>query len=110
MNRSRAFFAVVLSIVLLAAAAPALEARPLAKPQVSVSALGGEWLNAAWSWLAQALRIDPATPAVHREKVQSTGSGGTNTTSGGGLGGARGPMAGSCIDPWGCSFGGAGGG
>lgn len=109
MNRSRALFVVVLSVVLLATVAPALEARPLAKPQVSVSALGGEWLSAAWSWLAQALRIDPATPVAHQEKVQSTGSGGTTTTSGGGLGGAR-PMSGSCIDPWGCSFGGGGGG
>ena len=107
MNRSRAFFAVVLSIVLLAAAAPALEARPLAKPQVSVPDLGSEWLSAAWSWLAQALRIDPATPAAHQEKVQSGGSGGTTTNSGGGLGGAR-PMNGSCIDPNGCTFGGGG--
>lgn len=105
MNRSRALVAAVLSIVLLAVAAPALEARPLAKPQVSVQALGGEWLTAAWSWLAQALRIEPATPAARQEKVQSSGSGGTTTTSGGGLGGAR-PMNGSCIDPNGCTFGG----
>ena len=105
MNRSRALVAVILSVVLLAVAAPALEARPLAKPQVSVQAFGGEWLNAAWSWLAQALRIAPATPTARQEKASSSGSGGTTTTSGGGLGGAR-PMAGSCIDPNGCTFGG----
>jgi hypothetical protein len=103
MNRSRAFFAVVLSLVLLAAAAPALEARPLAKPQVAVHALGGEWLSAAWSWLAQALRIEPATPTARQEKVRSD----PTTETGGGLGGAR-PMAGSCIDPNGCTFGGGG--
>jgi uncharacterized membrane protein YgcG len=107
MNRSRALSAVVLSVVLLAAAAPSLEARPLAKPQVSVSAFGGEWLSAAWSWLAQALRIEPATPAARQEKLQSSGSGGTTTQSGGGLGGAH-PMNGSCIDPNGCTFGGGG--
>lgn len=108
MNRSRALVAGVLSIVLLAVAAPALEARPLAKPQVSVQALGGEWLNAAWSWLAQTLRLEPATPVARQEKIQSTGTGGTNTTTpGGGLGGAR-PMNGSCIDPNGCTFGGGG--
>ncbi len=106
MNRSRALVAAVLSVVLLAVAAPALEARPLAKPQVSVQALGGEWLNAAWSWLAQALRIEPATPAARQEKA-SSGSGGSTTNSGGGLGGAK-PTAGSCIDPNGCSFGGGG--
>lgn len=108
MKCSRALSAVVLSVVLLAATAPALEARPLAKPQVSVSAFGGEWLSAAWSWLAQALQIEPATPAARQEKVQSSGSGGgTTTTTGGGLGGAR-PNAGSCIDPNGCTFGGGG--
>ena len=103
MNRSRALVAVILSVVLLAVAAPALEARPLAKPQVSVQAFGGEWLNAAWSWLAQALRIEPATPVARQEKVKTDP--GTTTTTGGGLGGAR-PMAGSCIDPNGCTFGG----
>jgi hypothetical protein len=106
MNRSRALVAAVLSVVLLAVAAPALEARPLAKPQVSVSALGGEWLSAAWSWLAQALRIDPATPAARQEKVRSDPG---TTTGSGGLGGAR-PMTGSCIDPnGGCIIGGGGG-
>lgn len=107
MNRSRALVAAVLSVVLLAVAAPALEARPLAKPRVSVQALEGDWLNAAWNWLAQALRIEPATPVARQEKLQSSGSGGTTTTTGSGgvLGGAR-PMAGSCIDPNGCTFGG----
>lgn len=103
MNRSRAIVAAVLSVVLLAAAAPALEARPLAKPQVSVQAIGGEWLSAAWSWLAQALRIDPATPGVRQQKAKPDP--GTTTETGGALGGAR-PMAGSCIDPNGCTFGG----
>ncbi len=107
MNRFRALSVVVLSVGLLATATPALQARTLAKPQVSVSALEGEWLSAAWSWLAQALRMDPATPAARQEKA--SGSGCTTTTSGGGLGGAH-PMAGSCIDPngGGCTFGGGG--
>jgi hypothetical protein len=109
MNRSRTLVAVVLSVVLLAVAAPALEARPLAKPQVSVGAIGSDWLSAAWGWLAQALRISSPAPSARQEKVQSTGSGGT-TTSGGGLG-ARpngGPFTGSCIDPNGCEAGGGG--
>lgn len=105
MNRSRALVAAILSVVLLAVAAPALEARPLAKPQVSVQALGGEWLNAAWTWLAQALRLEPATPAARQQKAKPDP--GTTTETGGGLGGAR-PMTGSCIDPNGCTFGGGG--
>lgn len=105
MNRSRALSAVVLSVVLLATAAPALEARPLAKPQISVSAFGGEWLSAAWDWLAQAFQIEPKPTAS--KGVPKAGGNGNNPPppmyqmNGG-------PMNGSCIDPNGCTFGGGG--
>jgi len=98
MNRTRTFAAVALVAVSLVAAAPALQARPLSKPQVSVPATGGEWLSAAWNWLAQTFRIQPATPAWQKAKTDPT------DTS---LGGAK-PMTGSCIDPNGCTFGGGG--
>lgn len=106
MNRSRTFAAVVLSVALLVAAAPALQARPLSQSRVSVSAAGGEWLSAAWNWLAQTLGIQPAAPRARHEKAK-TDSG--TTTSDGGLGGAH-TMSGSCIDPWGCTTTGGGGG
>jgi hypothetical protein len=104
MNRSRTFAAVVLSAVLLVTAAPALQARPLSQSRVSVSAAGGEWLSAAWSWLAQALRIQPAAPTARHEKAKPDP--GTSTDDGG-LGGVH-PMSGSCIDPNGCYTGGGG--
>jgi hypothetical protein len=104
MNRSRTFAAVVLSAVLLVTAAPALQARPMSQSRVSVPATGGEWLSAAWSWLAQTLGIhQPVAPTARHEKASST------TTSDGGLGGAQ-TMSGSCIDPNGCTTTGGGGG
>lgn len=104
MNRTRTFAAAALIAVSLVAAAPAVQARPLGKPQVSVPATGGEWLSAAWNWLAQALRIQPATPAWQQKAKDST-----TTTNDGGLGGAQ-TMSGSCIDPNGCTTTGGGGG
>lgn len=100
MNRTRTFAAVALVAVSLVATAPALQARSLSKPQVSVPATGGEWLSAAWNWLAQAFRIQPATPAWQKAKTDPTS---TDPN----LGGAK-PMNGSCIDPNGCTFGGGG--
>lgn len=95
MNRTRTFAAVALIAVALVAAAPAVQARPLSKPQVSVPATGGEWLSAAWNWLAQAFRIQPATtPTAWQHKSKPDPS--TDTS----LGGAT-PMTGSCIDPLG---------
>ncbi|HEV2851540.1 MAG TPA: hypothetical protein VHC97_01935 [Thermoanaerobaculia bacterium] len=104
MNRSRTFAAVVLSVALLVATAPVLQARPLSQPRVS--ATGGEWLSAAWSWLTQTLGIQPAAPTARHEKAKPDSG---TTTSDGDLGGAQ-TMSGSCIDPWGCTTGGGGGG
>jgi len=102
MNRTRTFAAVALVAVALFAAAPALQARPLSKPQVSVPATGGEWLSVAWNWLAQTFRLQPATPAWHQKAKPDPTSTDPN------LGGAK-PMTGSCIDPNGCYLGGGGG-
>jgi hypothetical protein len=106
MNRSRALCAAALSTVLFVTAAPALEARPLAKPQVAVSAIGGEWLSSAWGWLVQVFQVEPRSTA---SKVTPKAGSGTNPPPpppiyqmGGG------PMTGSCIDPNGCTFGGGG--
>lgn len=101
MNRTRTFAAVALVAVALFAVAPALQARPLSKPQVSVPATGGEWLSVAWNWIAQTFRIQPATtPSWQKAKTDPTS---TDPN----LGGMR-PMTGSCIDPNGCTFGGGG--
>lgn len=104
MNRmlSRTFFAIALIAALLAAA-PAVQARPLAKPARSVPSVqtaGGDLLSAAWSWLSHLFTFEPV--------AAKSGSGSTTTTtSGGGLGGAK-PLSGSCIDPNGCTIGGGG--
>jgi len=99
MNRMlpRTFFAIALIAVLLVAAAPAVQARSLAKPTPSVQTAGGNLLSAAWSWLGRLFTIQPVTA--------KSDSGDTTTTTGGGLGGAK-PMSGSCIDPNGCVRGG----
>ena len=95
----RTFFAIALIAVLLAAAAPAVQARPLAKPARSVQTAGGDLLSAAWSWLGRLFTIEPAI-------AQKSKSDPTTTTGTGGLG-AR--DTGSCIDPnGGCTFGGGG--
>jgi hypothetical protein len=94
-------FAIVLIAVLLAAAAPAVQARPLAKPAHSVPSVqtaSGDLLSAAWSWLSQLFGTEIAA---------KSGSTTTTTTTSGGLGGLK-PLNGSCIDPNGCTFGGGG--
>jgi len=101
MNRMlpRTFFAIALIAVLLVAAAPAVQARPLAKPAQStpsVQIAGGNLVSAAWSWLSRLFTIEPVAA-----KSGTT----TTTTGGGGLGGVK-PLTGSCIDPNGCTWGG----
>jgi hypothetical protein len=104
MNRMlpRSFFAIALIAVLLAAA-PAVQARPLAKPARSVPSVqtaAGDLLSAAWSWLSRLFTVEPV--------AAKSGSGSTTTTTGGGgLGGLK-PMSGSCIDPNGCTLGAGG--
>lgn len=88
---TRNFAAILLSVTLLAIAAPAAQALPLGKVPPG-SAVDGNWFGAALSWLSQLLGVQ-TSGAQTREKVVPSAGGGT-TTSGG--------LTGSCIDPNGC--------
>jgi hypothetical protein len=99
MNRfPRTFVTTVLIAALLVAVAPAVQARPLAKPHVSVQPVGGDWLEAAIVWLN---RLFQAEPQASPRKAYTTPTGGTTTQGANG-----GPFSGSCIDPNGSPCGG----
>ena len=87
----RTFVTLVLIAVLLVAVAPAVQARPLAKPHISLQPVGGDWLGAAIVWLNRLFQAEPEPQASPR-KANTTTTGGTTQ----GLGG---PFTGSCIDP-----------
>jgi hypothetical protein len=96
MRLIRTSFVVVVTIVLLALAVPAAQARPIDNPQPAVHSQGGAWLasalgNAA-SWLA---RLTGNQPLVSRT-MKSTTTPPPPTT-----GGHYTPQGGNCIDPLG---------
>jgi len=94
MNRmTRKFAAILLSVTLLAIAAPAAQALPLGKVPPG-STVDGSWFGAALTWLSQLLGLQTSGVQSMQEKATSTGSGSSMTTGGG--------LTGSCIDPNGC--------
>jgi hypothetical protein len=91
--------AVALAATLLAAAAPAAQARNLAKPQAAAAVVVGGWFDAALNWLGGFFVGAPQGQAARStEKV-------TGYPVPVPIPVAR-PMTGSCIDPNGCTFGG----
>jgi hypothetical protein len=104
MNRfPRTFVTMVLIAALLVAVAPAVQARPLAKPHISIQPVGGDWLEAAMVWLNRLFQPEPQTTPRKAYIAPATGgtTGGTTTQ---GVNG--GPFTGSCIDPNGSPCGG----
>jgi hypothetical protein len=91
----------VLIAALLVAVAPAVQARPLAKPRISVQPVGGDWLEAAIVWLNSLFQAEPQTSP--RKAYLAPATDGTGTTTQGVNGG---PFSGSCIDPNGTPCGG----
>jgi hypothetical protein len=92
--------ALALAATLLVAAAPAAQARNLAKPQPAVSVVTGGLLDAALTWLGSFFVGAPQGQTVRSmEKA-------TNVVPIPFPGGIFKPMTGSCIDPNGCTFGG----
>ncbi len=89
---TRNFAAILLTVTLLAIAAPAAQALPLGKVPPG-SAMDGSWFGAALSWLSQLLGVP--TPGVQSAKEKASTDIGSSTTTSGGL-------TGSCIDPNGC--------
>ena len=88
MSLSRTFCVVVVSVVLLAVAVPAAQARTLDTSSRVLRPVDGSWLAASMSWFAQLFRIELQVP-VAREK---TGTVSPPTAK---------PMTGACIDPLG---------
>ncbi len=96
MNRiSSTAVTVALAATLLVAAAPAAQARNLAKPQTTASVVAGGLFDAALKWLGGFFAGTP-----QGQTVRSTEKVGTPIP----LPPMR-PMTGSCIDPNGCSLG-----
>ncbi|HEX6901088.1 MAG TPA: hypothetical protein VF789_15295 [Thermoanaerobaculia bacterium] len=89
---TRNFAAILLSVTLLAIAAPAAQALPLGKVPPG-NAADGSWFGAALTWLSQFLGLQTSGAQISKEKA-STGIGSSTTTGGG--------LTGSCIDPNGC--------
>jgi hypothetical protein len=97
----RTFVTMVLIAALFVAVAPAVQARPLTKPHISLQPAGGDWLEAAIVWLSRLFQPEPqATP---RKLYTAPATGGTTGGTAQGLGG---PFSGSCIDPNGSPCGG----
>lgn len=93
MNRPTRIFAAALSVATMTFVfTPAVQARPLGKPQSLLSVNGG-WFGTALSWLTQLLGV-PEAPAAQNAREKDGGV----PTGGGGGGG----FTGSCIDPNGC--------
>jgi L-aminopeptidase/D-esterase-like protein len=84
---------IALSFVLLAATAPAAQARTLSKPQSSNPVIGSLF-DATLAWVSNLLTDAPHGQAAHGAKTIYTGSG----SSGTGTGTAK-PMTCSTIDP-----------
>ena len=100
MNRSffRTFGSVVLIAVLLVALAPAAQAFPLGRAQRTVQVTGGDWLDAALTWLGRLFNGEPAA----REKPAPARTKATRPAPPTSQGVGGGPFNGSCIDPNGC--------
>ena len=109
MHLNRTVVATVVLAVLLGAAAPAVQAVPLAKPQPSPRLVAGDWLIAALAWLSHFFndRAPQAPTSQQKGSTTTKPSTGTGTTVIGNGGGGN--FAGSCIDPNGCFDGGGGG-
>lgn len=100
MSLSRIFSVVVVSVVLLAVAVPAAQARTLDTSSRALRPVDGSWLAASMSWLSHFLGIEmPVPAATAREKTAMI----TIVITPPPLQ----PLTGSCIDPLGrprCDF------
>jgi hypothetical protein len=93
MSLTRNFAAIVLTVTLLAVAAPAAQALPLGKVPPG-SAVDGSWFGAAMTWLSHLLGLQTSGSQTTKERGSMDIGSSTTTSSGG--------YTGSCIDPNGC--------
>jgi len=89
---------VVVAVVLLAVAVPAVQARSIEKPQPVLHSLGGSWLDVALSWLERLAGSEPPAPAVARAKASTSNP---PPGTGSSPGPVKVPETGGCIDPLG---------
>src|SRR4051812_2365364 len=106
MSQSRIFSVIVVSVVLLAVAVPAAQARTLDTSPRVLQPADGSWLAAPMSWLAQLLGLERQAPRA----VAKTDTTVTTTTTITGttmtISVTLHPNTGACIDPNGCRPGG----
>ena len=91
MRLIRTSVVLLVTVVLLAMAVPAAQARSIDKPQPVLHSPGGSWLDVALSWLNRLAGSEP--PAAMTAKTTTT----TDTTTKSTII----PMTGGCIDPLG---------
>ncbi len=103
MSQSRIFSIIVVSVVLLAVAVPAAQARTLDTSPRVLQPADGSWLAAPLSWLAQLFGLERQAPRAVA-KIDTTGTTTTGTTLTINI--ILKPNTGSCIDPNGCRPGG----
>ena len=98
MSQSRIFSVIVVSVVLLALAVPAAQARTLDTSPRVLKPADGSWLTAPLSWLAQLVGLERQAPRAVAKTETTTGTTTTTLT----LSVILKPNTGPCIDPNGC--------
>jgi hypothetical protein len=97
MRLIRTSVVLLVTVVLLAMAVPAAQARAIEKPRPALYSQGAAWLDFAMSWLARLAGGEPPVAAARQKPTIAT-----NTSPGPGPGTGppvKLPMTGSCIDP-----------
>jgi len=87
-------FVVLVTLIVLAMAVPAAQARPIEKPQPAAHVQSGSWLDSAMNWLA---RLAGNEPGLTGRMMNSTTTPPPMTTGGP----YYAPLSGPCVDPQG---------
>src|SRR4051812_46601145 len=87
-------FVVLVTLIVLAMAVPAAQARPIEKPQPAAHVQSGSWLDSAVNWLA---RLVGNEPGLTGRTMNTTTPPPITTTTGP----YYTPLSGPCVDPQG---------
>src|SRR3954451_24051301 len=87
-------FVVLVTLIVLAMAVPAAQARPIEKPQPAAHVQSGSWLDSAMNWLA---RLAGNEPGLTGRMMNLTTTPPPMATAGP----YYAPLSGPCVDPMG---------